>query len=160
MLMSFIPEGIGMSLPVYAITFGDFDYDLDGAGKATIKGYYGPGGNVEIPETLDDHQVVSIGDSVFSNKTNITSVMMHTGRAITLKKSELNALLYTGKAPNTKYLVPGDDFTVTYKNNVGPGTAKVIVKGLGDYGGTMTLTFKIKAKKSNVIEMILKAVGN
>ena len=53
MLMSCIPEGIGMSLPVYASTFGDFDYDLDGAGKATIKGYYGPGGNVEIPETLD-----------------------------------------------------------------------------------------------------------
>lgn len=35
----------------------------------------------------------------------------------------------------------------SYVNNVRKGTASVKVRGLGDYGGTKTVKFKIQAKK-------------
>ncbi|MBO4266147.1 MAG: hypothetical protein J5910_03055 [Lachnospiraceae bacterium] len=130
--------------------------DKDGIVTVTItgkKGYEGSSTKLQYRYIKEDRQISKASAVKIKDRT-------YTGSAITLKKSELNALLYTGKAPNIKYLVPGEDFTVTYKNNVGPGTAKVIVKGIGKYGGARTLTFKIKARKSNVIEMILKAIGN
>lgn len=43
-------------------------------------------------------------------------------------------------------LVYGKDFTVTYQNNHKAGTAKVIVSGIGDYGGTKKLSFKINRR--------------
>lgn len=44
----------------------------------------------------------------------------------------------------TKELVLGRDFTVTYKNNKNPGTATMIITGIGEYEGTVTKTFTIK----------------
>ncbi len=38
----------------------------------------------------------------------------------------------------------GTDFTVTYRNNIYPGTATVTVTGIGNYTGTVTKTFAIK----------------
>ena len=40
-------------------------------------------------------------------------------------------------------LVRGRDYTVSYKNNVEPGTATITITGIGNYTGTMTRTFKI-----------------
>ncbi len=42
-------------------------------------------------------------------------------------------------------LVAGTDYTVDYKNNVGAGTATVIVTGKGNYAGSRTASFQIKA---------------
>ena len=35
---------------------------------------------------------------------------------------------------------------VSYENNINKGKAKVTIKGVGNYGGTKTITFTIKAK--------------
>ena len=40
-------------------------------------------------------------------------------------------------------LQKGVDYTVTYEDNVNPGTATAIVSGIGNYGGTTTLAFTI-----------------
>ena len=45
---------------------------------------------------------------------------------------------------NGKKLKAGRDYTVTYKNNKKKGTAKIIVKGKGNFKGTKTIKFKIK----------------
>ncbi|MDR2065946.1 MAG: DUF6261 family protein [Prevotellaceae bacterium] len=37
-----------------------------------------------------------------------------------------------------------EDFTVAYKNNVEPGTATLIIKGIGKYTGEITTTFNIE----------------
>lgn len=45
-----------------------------------------------------------------------------------------------------KPLTYGTDYTIvegSYRNNIKKGTASVVVKGLGDYGGEKTLKFKI-----------------
>lgn len=44
-------------------------------------------------------------------------------------------------------LKAGGDYTVSYKNNKNPGTAKVIVTGKGNYKGAVTKTFTITVKK-------------
>ncbi|MCR5178865.1 MAG: hypothetical protein K6C95_07780, partial [Lachnospiraceae bacterium] len=77
----------------------------------------------------------------------------YTGEKIVLTKEEQGELLYTGKGGNKKYLTPGTDFeVVAYRNNVNTGTAKVVVRGLGEYGGLRTFTFKITGKKADYSE--------
>lgn len=58
----------------------------------------------------------------------------------------------TEKKPklNLRGLREGIDVEVTYSDNVNAGEGKVIVKGKGDYTGTVTFKFSIKAKDENV----------
>ena len=58
---------------------------------------------------------------------------------------------YTGKATaqavtlkfNGKTLKKGTDYTISYKNNVNVGTAQLIIKGKGNFAGTLTKKYKI-----------------
>lgn len=70
---------------------------------------------------------------------------------------DTSAETYTGK-PITKSvygldgdttLVEGVDYTVAYRNNINVGTAKLTITGMGDYTGTLTYSFTIKAKPSS-----------
>ena len=66
---------------------------------------------------------------------------IYTGSAITPGKEEIT--LTMKKVPLT-----ADDYEiVSYSNNVKKGTATVIIRGVGNYGGTKKITFKIKSKK-------------
>jgi uncharacterized repeat protein (TIGR02543 family) len=53
---------------------------------------------------------------------------------------------FTVKIGKTE-LLPTDYDIVEYTNNINKGTAKVTLRGRGNYGGTKTITFKINAKK-------------
>ena len=65
--------------------------------------------------------------------------------------SGLNAKTYTGKAitqtPVVKVgsitLKSGTDYTLSYKNNVKPGIATIIITGKGNYSGAVSRTFEI-----------------
>ena len=60
---------------------------------------------------------------------------------------------YTGSAiepvPSVTYggetLVAGEDYTVSYTDNVDAGTAYVTVRGMGDYAGRASVAFEIRA---------------
>lgn len=66
---------------------------------------------------------------------------------------DVSKLVYTGEpimpsikgVDTTTTLEEGTDYQVTYSNNVLPGTAKVVVTGLGQYIGSVELTFQIAA---------------
>jgi PKD repeat protein len=58
----------------------NFTYISDGT-SVTITGYFGPGGDVIIPDTIGGLPVTTIGDSVFQSNTNLTSVI--TGNNVT-----------------------------------------------------------------------------
>lgn len=47
----------------------------------------------------------------------------------------------------SKKLIKDLDYKITYKNNIKPGTATVVVTGVGNYTGTITKTFKIHLAK-------------
>ena len=60
------------------------------------------------------------------------------------------------KRPEVKIegLVQNLDYIVNYENNIEPGTAKVIIKGIGRYSGTIEKTFKIEGEiGSDVIDI-------
>ena len=50
----------------------------------------------------------------------------------------------TVKTPKGTTLKKGTNYTVTYSNNVKPGTATVTIKGIGKYEGTIKKTLKIR----------------
>lgn len=63
-----------------------------------------------------------------------------------------NECTQTGKArkPGLKYnggLNSGEDYKVTYKNNIYTGTATATIQGIGNYTGTVKKTYIIKPKR-------------
>ena len=60
---------------------------------------------------------------------------------------------------NGKTLKKGTDYTVSYKDNINAGTAKVIIKGKGKYTGTVTKTFTIKPKALSSTKIKLAATA-
>lgn len=70
---------------------------------------------------------------------------IYTGSAITLTEKDI-----TAKIGGDTALTYGKDYEIvegSYKNNVKKGTARVMIKGIGDYAGTKTVKFKITSKK-------------
>ena len=78
-------------------------------------------------------------------KTRITEEMV----------GDVTAKTYTGSAIKPKPTVKngevtlksGTDYTLSYKNNINAGEATVIIKGKGEYTGTVEKTFTISPKK-------------
>lgn len=81
-------------------------------------------------------------------KINVTGLdpQRYTGKAITLK----NLKVTSGKTVLKKDV----DYSVTYADNVRHGTAKVTIKGIGNYRGTITKTFQIKIVKNSVFAVM------
>ena len=73
------------------------------------------------------------------NACNINTIgtQYYTGKAITPAVK----LTYNGAS-----LALNQDYTVTYANNMNPGTATITITGIGKYSGTKTVTFNILAK--------------
>lgn len=79
---------------------------------------------------------------------------------------------YTGKAiepavtvkDGDKLLTAGEDYTVSYRNNVSAGTAEAVIEGKGSYTGTKTLTFTIRPQhavaipETEVIQLDLSSI--
>lgn len=94
-------------------------------------------------EKANDLSRMSIGTKI-SDKT-------YTGSEIRLTADELNNLLVDTKS-NGKHLVCDQDFFVdSYINNKNSGTATVVLKGKGIYGGNKIIKFKIKRQGSKKI---------
>lgn len=75
----------------------------------------------------------------------------YTGEEIKLEKSDIHIYATASDLKNKKELPEKDScFEILeseYKNNTKAGTAKVTLRGIGEYGGTKTYSFKIQKKK-------------
>ena len=81
--------------------------------------------------------------SVSKAKVKIAD-QIYTGKAITIGYDDITSIKVNREdlTAKTDYvIVPG-----TYKNNIKKGTATVQLKGVGNYGGTITVKYKIKQK--------------
>jgi len=92
--------------------------------------------------------------------------------------SKIVDLVYTGSAitpdpviqyqngkvlePLTKYnpITKQGDYTITYLQNTQVGTAKMMIKGKNEYGGSKTITFKIKAKPMSHLDVTTTVSAN
>lgn len=64
----------------------------------------------------------------------------------------------TGNTTNP--LEPGKDYLVTYLNNTGKGTGKIVITGMDPYTGTLSKTFKIKARSLADPSVSAKVTGD
>ncbi len=103
---------------------------------------------------VDNYEVLTAAEAKYESltpelppaKINITEAAVkkiadqyYTGKA---KKPSL-AITYKGSS-----LKANKDYTVSYRDNTKIGTATVTIKGLGDYTGETSKTFKITVKKN------------
>ena len=74
------------------------------------------------------------------------SDQIYTGTPVTfdLKKEEDRAAFMASITREDVALIPGQDFeVVSYSKNTACGTAKMVLRGIGTYGGSRTVKFKI-----------------
>lgn len=107
-----------------------------GQGLVVVTGVEAAGytGTVEHPFTIvaaEAEPVEIQGTDVWMDGTDFP----YTGKPIT------PAITVTVEG---KTLVQDTDYTVTYQNNVEPGTAEAVVQGMGDYTGTVEMPFTIQ----------------
>jgi hypothetical protein len=66
-----------------------------------------------------------------------------TGKPVTVIPTVCIRRLTDGETAETAELFFSEDFTVSYRNNVSPGTALLTIKGIGKYKGEAVTTFNI-----------------
>jgi len=88
-------------------------------------------------ELTAEYRVVQ--QSVAKAKVKIPT-QVYTGKEIKLDKNTISVTCGKQKLEASDYEI------ISYQNNVQKGTAKVTIKGVGNYGGTKTVAFKIKSK--------------
>ncbi len=150
------------SIDGFSITLSTTSYTYDG--KAKTPGVTVKNGTKTL--TLGTDYKVSYANNINPGKATITitGVGNYTGTikktfAITAKsisgmtaKLSTTTYTYNGKAKKpsvtlkhgTKVLVLNKDYTVSYVANINPGKATVILKGKGNYTGTLKKTYAIK----------------
>ena len=112
------------------------------------------------PEATEK-QLRSAKTAVDKARKNLVLTIPLSTVTVTGKKS----MTFTGKELKPKYeltldgktLREGTDYTVTYKNNVHPGKAAAVIKGIGRYTGQLKKTFTIK-KAANPMTVSGKTV--
>ena len=120
----------------------------------TLTKEYKPAGSTDILPVGTEVQVTVTAKE--GNYTGtLTGTYRITAKSITGASVTVKPQIYTGyevkpgKDQITKikvgkeYLEEGDYEIIGYTNNIKKGTAKMTLKGVGDYGGTKTVTFKI-----------------
>lgn len=87
----------------------------------------------------------------------ITKNFKITAKSIAKMSAKLSktSYTYTGKSLKPAVSISGlkaGNYTVTYKNNIKPGTAAVVITGKGNYTGTITKTYTIKPVKTTSLK--------
>lgn len=106
--------------------------------KVSGKGMYA-GGELET--------VYRITEADFRKARIRISPQEYTGTAVTLDQSAILSVKINGKDITGQY---GESYEImpdSYKNNIQKGTASVVIRGKGIYGGTVTVKFKIGKRK-------------
>ena len=112
------------------------------AGTATVivKGMRGYTGTVRKTFKIAAFDIKENANGKFQYASNITAPYSKNGSRLT--DVDLNAV-YSGTR-----LIQGTDYTLSYKNNRKVGaTASVVIKGKGNYKGTVTTTFKVSRQQ-------------
>lgn len=113
-------------------------------GTLTGKGFYK--GTKEVTFNIQEQSIGSVMDVRVESET-----VEYTGKAV---EPEVTVTL------GSKTLVKGSDYTLTYTDNIEPGTAKVTVTCKGNYSGSVTKNFKIIRDISKDMEITIKKAGS
>lgn len=104
---------------------------------------------------------LAISLPVIAVDNNRISASQSTSTKLTASMFKVNTSPVTYKAKTVKKTVKtslklNKDYTLSYKNNLYVGTAKIIIKGKGKYTGTLVKTFKIVKPTVNFKPVVKK----
>ncbi len=92
-------------------------------------------------ETTTTFRILGKGKNISKAKVTVKNKIYYNGDKVTLSKDDLTVKV-------GKITLSEDDYTIIgYSNNNKKGTAKVTIQGIGNYGGTKTVSFKILSYK-------------
>lgn len=108
--------------------------------KVTVqgKGYY-------TGETYGYFKVIANDRSIAKAVVKVKD-QQYTGKAVEPDKKDITSITLKVNG-QVKTLRQSDYEIIGYSKNIKKGTAKMTIRGLGEYGGTKTVNFKITAKK-------------
>lgn len=121
--------------------------------------------DVQLPSTPGYIWTDSSGTMCMAVTKNLPTAMKYVKKnCIDIATASIAAIPvqeYTGSAvtplPVVTYqdveLVNGQDFVVSYADNINPGTANIVITGLGKYTGSTVVTFEIKVKSLKKAEI-------
>ena len=114
------------------------DHIIPGTAKVIVKGIGSYAGIIEKAFTIQKRNLTNLPVSLVVNQYTCD------GAAKTPEVMVSN---------NGNPLIYGKDYKVTYKNNVNPGQATVVVTGIGKYTNSKTLAFVIVPAKLNSVKL-------
>ena len=128
-------------------------------GELTIKSDKDQIVDVEVITNQEEHTVLDVEIRKDEEKTIALNGEVSSSEEILSSNIDFqkNSYSFTGKAvtPDISVhdsvgtvLAEGIDYTISYENNVNPGTATVTITGIGSYTGTVTKTFMILPGKT------------
>ena len=117
------------------------------------------------PSNTPDEENTSPSNTPSSDDENVTSAPTVSNVITNASVAPIEARYTSGLSKvkpevtvtvDGKTLTRGTDYTVTYKKNKKPGTAKAIVKGKGIYSGSATVSFKLVNLGDDLARMACK----
>ena len=108
---------------------------------ATVTGIKNYAGTEDSPSTQSATFKFIAGNIAKAKVTVATQT--YTGKVVEPTKNDITVKVGKVTLEKTDYEIVG------YSNNVKKGTAKVTIRGIGNYGGEKTATFKINSKSMN-----------
>jgi DNA-binding protein len=120
----------------YEVTdFGSGDYTSTGTYTVTLKGIGNFSGNYDNAKVIIADKGKDISKATVAK---IAQQQYQNGKSVELPDDLIKVTL------NKTELKNGNDYTVSYSNNINPSKATLIIKGKGDYVGTKKVNFVIK----------------
>ena len=118
-----------LPLTSFAITSGDWDYEVKDDGTASLTAYYGTASNMVIPSEIDGYTVTEIYKEAFTETTFIKSVSIpNTVTRIGIAAFAYCYALESVTLPNSVKLIDGSSFegcTSLKSFNLGSGLTKI-----------------------------------
>lgn len=113
-----------------------------------VRSYANVGENVYYGAWSDSKNITTAKYDITKSAISGISTKTYTGKNITQSVK----VKYNGKT-----LKSGTDYTVSYSSNKNVGTATVKITGKGQYGGTVSKTFKINPAKQKIQKLTAKS---
>jgi len=102
-------------------------------------------GNYVGTKTMASYRILAAGKDLSKAKVTVKSKFYYNGDSVTLSQEDFTIKIGKNTLPADAYQILPE----TYLNNDRKGTAQVTIQGVGSYGGTKTIRFKINARKVN-----------
>ena len=129
-----------------SVSGNDLVYNTEVTARITLMGNYGDGETTTKTATFRLYETKASAFKIakIDHQTYAGGAELRPEPVVTIKVKENGTTV-------TKTLEKDKDYTVSYDKNTAVGTAKVIVTGINQYGGTKSATFKITKKTMDFV---------